>query len=55
MRVGVVEVGCDHCGQIIPVPISVDLQPAETGDLRLVATPDLADLWAHAWWHEAGR
>lgn len=42
--------GCPECGEAIAVPITVTLAMGADGQL-LDCTPDLTDVWAHAWTH----
>jgi formylmethanofuran dehydrogenase subunit E len=43
-------VACDECGEMLPIGVS---SAVENGDL--VIRPDLSDVSAHAWQHEAAR
>lgn len=43
---------CPLCGQIIPIAIEVELRLADLGpdfQINVAITPDLTDLFAHAW------
>lgn len=49
-----VRVECPECGEHIDVPIAVALS-TDAGGQSMTADPDLSDVWAHAWTHEADR
>lgn len=45
---------CPECGEVIPVPLSIDNQRVgEDGNWTCDVVPDMADLWSHAWTHTA--
>lgn len=57
MRQHATAVECPECGVVIPVPVTVTLDPKPTitdGDavFTAICDADLADVWAHAWTHE---
>lgn len=45
---------CPVCEARIPVPIHVSLEHFSDEPSRLVAEPDMTDVWAHAWTHNGG-
>lgn len=49
-----VRVECPECHAAIRVPIAVTLSATAEGQ-SMTADPDLSDVWAHAWTHEADR
>ena len=48
-----VAVICPECHQQVPVPITVRIEGTDHQP-TVVATPDMTDLWAHAWTHTKG-
>lgn len=53
ITIGPATVRCPECDQHIDIPITGDLTTGADGVQRLTLEPDVADLWAHAWTHEA--
>ena len=50
----IIEVICPECAAVLPIPVAVHIGAiTEDGDLPVEAVPDLTDVWAHAWTHEA--
>ncbi len=43
---------CPECGEVIDIPIDVELNVDDNGVQRLNAEPYMGNLWAHAWTHE---
>ena len=40
---------CPNCGTTINVPIDVTFAPLGDDRQEMICTPDMSDLWAHAW------
>lgn len=49
-----VTIVCPECDARMPVPIHVRMQHFSDEPSRLVAEPDMTDVWAHAWTHTGG-
>lgn len=46
---------CPECGETVTIQIDVRIENndyAHLGEARIVAEPELSDLWAHMWTHE---
>lgn len=53
MTAGTVNVECPICGAIIPATVSCRVTSEDDGTQLLVCDPDMTDLWAHAFAHQA--
>lgn len=56
MKAGPIGIVCPVCEETIPVPIECEIENGENawlGTATLNCTPDMSDLWAHMWGHEA--
>lgn len=56
MRAGSVLIQCPTCPTAVSVPVNCEVKNnhlAHQGEASLVCEPDMADLWAHMWTHEA--
>lgn len=51
LHVGTVRLACPVCGETSPASVSAVIE-GEPGSEHLVCTPDMSDVWAHAWTHE---
>lgn len=54
MNLGTAQIECPECFEVIDVPVLAELVPDEDGRQFFKFTPDMADLWAHAWRHDRG-
>ena len=50
-----VEIACPVCEEPLPVPIAVTMEWVADNQQQMVSTPDLTDVWAHAWTHRTDR
>jgi hypothetical protein len=46
-------VQCPGCPETLTVPIAVEFLDVAVGQQTVVCKPDLTELWAHAWQHDA--
>ena len=46
-----VEIACPFCEEPLPVPIAVTMEWVADNQQQMICTPDLTDVWAHAWTH----
>ena len=46
-------VQCPECGTSIPITMRHRSATSESDKLMIVVEPDLTDVWAHHWTHEA--
>lgn len=53
VTVGDVMIQCPDCPEIIEVPMEATLGVDDDRVQRLLLEPEMSDLWAHAWTHEA--
>lgn len=51
MTMPVVHVECPECHDTIPVVIDVRIDRVHDGSQEMFLTPDMTDLWAHAFTH----
>lgn len=52
--VGVVQVHCPECDVAVPITTEITSTGTEGNMLIMSVEPDLTDVIAHAWMHEAG-
>lgn len=53
VHVGVVEVICPVCEEVIPVEVTARIiDTADAHQMTLHCEPDLTDLWAHSFTHD---
>ena len=53
VSVSQVRVQCPECGTSIPITMRHRSATSESDKLMIVVEPDLTDVWAHHWTHEA--
>lgn len=55
-EVGKFPVNCPVCSQVIKLSVSCEIvndDKAHLGEARLTCEPDMTDIWAHMWVHNA--
>lgn len=55
-QIGTAQITCPVCETNMPVPVSGHIDNndyAHLGEARLVCEPDMTDMWAHMWSHDA--
>lgn len=54
IEVGTAHVVCPECDAVVPAVVTARLVPDVSRDRMLLAcTPDMTDVWAHMWAHDA--